>query len=95
MFTISGFYKFKKINFLKKYKTYLENEISNTSIKGSIIISSEGINGSLAGNSKDIHEDAEYLAKRMFHDEYKIDAHMDKNWTIQVEDDLDEVSNEA
>ena len=31
----------------------------------------------------------------MFHDEYKIDAHMDKNWTIQVEDDLDEVSNEA
>mgnify|MGYP003141381134 FL=1 len=49
----------------------------------------------VAGNSKDINEDAEYLAKRMFHDEYKIDAHMDKNWTIQVEDDLDEVSNEA
>ena len=54
MFTISGFYKFKKINSLKKYKIYLENEISNTSIRGSIIISSEGINGSLAGNSKDI-----------------------------------------
>ena len=54
MFTISGFYKFKKINFLKKHKTYLENEISNTSIRGSIIISSEGINGSLAGNNKDI-----------------------------------------
>lgn len=49
----------------------------------------------VAGNSKDIHEDAEYLGKRMLHDEYKIDAHMDKNWTIQVEDDLDEVSNEA
>ena len=54
MFTISGFYKFKKINFLKKYKIYLEKEISNTSIRGSIIISSEGINGSLAGNNKDI-----------------------------------------
>ena len=54
MFTISGFYKFKKINLLKKHKTYLENEISNTCIRGSIIISSEGINGSLAGNSKDI-----------------------------------------
>ena len=48
MFTISGFYKFKKINSLKKYKTYLENEISNTSIRGSIIISSEGINGTIA-----------------------------------------------
>ena len=63
MFTISGFYKFKKINFLKKYKTYLENEISNTSIRGSIIISSEGINGSLAGNSKDISKILKLLKK--------------------------------
>ena len=64
MFTISGFYKFKKINFLKKHKTYLENEISNTSIRGSIIISSEGINGSLAGNSKDISKILKLLKKK-------------------------------
>ena len=63
MFTISGFYKFKKINFLKKHKTYLENEISNTSIRGSIIISSEGINGSLAGYSKDISKTLKLLKK--------------------------------
>ena len=63
MFTISGFYKFKRINFLKKHKTYLENEISNTSIRGSIIISSEGINGSLAGNSKDISKILKLLKK--------------------------------
>ena len=63
MFTISGFYKFKKINSLRKYKTYLENEISNTSIRGSIIISSEGINGSLAGNSKDISKIIKLLKK--------------------------------
>ena len=63
MFTISGFYKFKRINFLKKHKTYLENEISNTSIKGSIIISSEGINGSIAGNSKDIFRILKFLKK--------------------------------
>ena len=63
MFTISGFYKFKKINFLKKHKTYLENEISNTSIRGSIIISSEGINGSLAGNKKDISKILKLLKK--------------------------------
>ena len=63
MFTISGFYKFKKINFLKKYKIYLEKEISNTSIRGSIIISSEGINGSLAGNSKDISKILKLLKK--------------------------------
>jgi len=63
MFTISGFYKFKRINFLKKHKTYLENEISNTSIRGSIIISSEGINGSLAGNSKDISKILKLIKK--------------------------------
>ena len=63
MFTISGFYKFKKINFLKKHKTYLENEISNTSIRGSIIISTEGINGSIAGNSKDIFKILKSLKK--------------------------------
>ena len=63
MFTISGFYKFKKINFLKKYKTYLENKISNTSIRGSIIISSEGINGSLAGNSNDISKFLKFIKK--------------------------------
>ena len=37
MFTIFGFYKFKKIIFLRKYKTYLEKKISNTSIRGLII----------------------------------------------------------
>ncbi len=63
MFTISGFYKFKKINFLKKNKTYIENEISNTNIKGSIIISSEGINGTLAGNNKDIFKILRLLKK--------------------------------
>ena len=37
MFTIFGFYKFKKTKSLKKYKNYLENKIFNTSIKGTII----------------------------------------------------------
>ncbi len=64
MFTISGFYKFKKINSLKKYKIYLQKEISNTSIRGSIIISSEGINGSLAGNSKDIPKILKLIKKK-------------------------------
>ncbi len=63
MFTVSGFYKFKKLNFLKKFKTYLESEISNTSIRGSIIISSEGINGSIAGNSKDISKILKLIKK--------------------------------
>ena len=65
MFTISGFYKFKKINSLNKYKTYLENIISNTRIRGSVIISSEGINGSLAGKGKDISKILMLLKKKL------------------------------
>ena len=61
MFTISGFYKFKKINSLKKYKTYLENEISNTSIRGLIILSSEGINGTISGKDLKIESALAYI----------------------------------
>ncbi len=64
MFTIFGFYKFKKINFLRKYKTYLDKKISNTSIRGLIIISPEGINGTLAGKSKDIYKILKLLKKK-------------------------------
>ena len=64
MFTIFGFYKFKKINFLRKYKTYLDKKISNTSIRGLIIISPEGINGTLAGKSKEIYKILKLLKKK-------------------------------
>lgn len=50
----------------------------------------------VAGNSRDIHEDAEYLAKRMLLDEYGLDFDKHKlGIYVMVEDDLDEVSNEA
>jgi len=48
------------------------------------------------GNSRDIHEDAEYLGKRMLLDDYGIDFDKHKqDIYVMVEDDLDEVSNEA
>ena len=49
MFTVFGFYKFKKIRLLKKYKSLFQEEISKNNIKGTIILSTEGINGSIAG----------------------------------------------
>ena len=63
MFTVFGFYKFKKINSLKKYKNYLENEIFNNSVKGTIILSPEGINGTLAGQNKDVSKITNLLKK--------------------------------
>ena len=54
MFTIFGFYKFQKINDLKKKQIKLNNLLLNKNINGSIIISKEGLNGSISGISKDI-----------------------------------------
>ena len=49
MYTIFGFYKFKKIKFLKKYKSLFQKEILKKNVRGTIILSAEGINGTIAG----------------------------------------------
>ena len=54
MFTVFGFYKFQKINNLKKNQKMLSNLLANKNINGSIIISKEGLNGSISGVNKDI-----------------------------------------
>ncbi len=54
MFTIFGFYKFQKINNLKKNQNKLNNLLLDKNINGSIIISKEGLNGSISGINKDI-----------------------------------------
>ena len=54
MFTIFGFYKFQKINNLKKNQINLNNLLLDKNINGSIIISKEGLNGSISGINKDI-----------------------------------------
>ena len=48
MFHIFGFYKFKKLNNLKKIKKILENYLQVYDISGTIIISSEGVNGTIS-----------------------------------------------
>ena len=54
MFTIFGFYKFQKINNLKNNQIKLNNLLLDKNINGSIIISKEGLNGSISGINKDI-----------------------------------------
>ena len=51
MYKIFGFYKFKKLKDLKAIKKKLENLFNQDDIKGSIIISLEGLNGSIAFKS--------------------------------------------
>ena len=56
MFIVFGFYKFKKIKSLKKYKSLFQDEFSKKNIKGTIIFSSEGLNGTIAGDKKNIRD---------------------------------------
>ena len=63
MFTVFGFYKFKKSNFLKKNKEFLQREILKNNISGTIILSEEGINGTIAGKRRNINQIIKSLKK--------------------------------
>ena len=52
MFYISGFYKFKKISNIEKNKKIIQVYFINNGIRGSIIISKEGINGTISAKRK-------------------------------------------
>ena len=54
MFIVLGFYKFKVLNSLKKNKLLLQKLFTDNNIKGTLIISKEGINGTISGKSKNI-----------------------------------------
>ena len=49
MFKVLGFYKFFKVVSLKKNKKFINDLLIFNNIKGTIIISKEGLNGSIAG----------------------------------------------
>ena len=63
MITVFGFYKFKRIESLKKYKLFFQREIFKNNIRGTIILSSEGLNGTVAGNKKNIIKITKILKK--------------------------------
>ena len=63
MFTVFGFYKLKKSNFLKKNKEFLQREILKNNISGTIILSQEGINGTIAGKRRNISQIIKSLKK--------------------------------
>ena len=55
MFTVIGFYKFKKINLLKKKRTIIQNAFLNQDVRGTLIISEEGLNGTISGKLKNVN----------------------------------------
>ena len=54
MFTVLGFYKFKKINLLKEKRAIIQNAFINQGIRGTLIISKEGLNATISGKPRNI-----------------------------------------
>ena len=61
MFHIFGFYKFKKLKNLKFFKKKFINILKLNSIRGTIIISYEGLNGTISGKSINVQKVRMYL----------------------------------
>tara|TARA_B100001250_G_C19764388_1_gene774000 strand:+ start:471 stop:1373 length:903 start_codon:yes stop_codon:yes gene_type:complete len=54
MFIVLGFYKFKNLKLLKKNKLILQKLFKDNNIRGTLIISKEGLNGTISGESKNV-----------------------------------------
>tara|TARA_B100001093_G_scaffold328749_1_gene313781 strand:- start:134 stop:1036 length:903 start_codon:yes stop_codon:yes gene_type:complete len=54
MFVVLGFYKFKNLKTLKKNKLILQKIFIDNNIKGTLIISKEGLNGTISSKFKNI-----------------------------------------
>ena len=63
MFNIFGFYKFVKIPYLKKNKKLINQILTKKNIRGTIIISKEGLNGNISGKGPDIKTTINKLKK--------------------------------
>jgi len=58
---IFSFYKIEQIKNLKSLKIKIIKELQKNNIKGLVILSNEGINATIAGNSKDISNIVKYI----------------------------------
>ena len=54
MFYIFGFYKFKKLSNLKELKKIFTKKVIKNSVRGTIIFSKEGINGTISGKKNNV-----------------------------------------
>jgi UPF0176 protein len=63
MFEVFGFYKFVKIPYLKKNKKLISEILTKKNIRGTVIISKEGVNGTISGKGLEIKTTIDILKK--------------------------------
>ena len=76
MFSIKGFYKIKKINRLDRYKDELKKYLLLKSVKGTIILSPEGINGTIGGKKSNVDGCIKFIKNK-----FSIDNFDSKNFS--------------
>ncbi len=65
MFYVFTFYKFKNLKYLRKNKIILQNKIIKNKIKGTIILSTEGVNGTISGKANNLSKMKNLLKKTL------------------------------
>ena len=63
MFNVFGFYRFIKIPYLKKNQKLISEILTKKNIRGTVIISKEGVNGTISGKGADIKTAIDKLKK--------------------------------
>ena len=61
MFNIQGFYKIKSINNCNFYKEKIKKYLLSKSVKGTVILSPEGINGTIAGKKSNVNSCIKFI----------------------------------
>ncbi|MBD1133535.1 hypothetical protein IDH23_02805, partial [Pelagibacterales bacterium SAG-MED44] len=54
MYEVFGFYRFLNIQYLKKKKRLINEVLIKNNIRGTVIISKEGVNATISGKGPDI-----------------------------------------
>jgi len=64
MFYVQGFYKIKRITKCNQYKNVLKKFLLSEFVKGTIILSAEGINGTISGKKKNLNNCIKYIKNK-------------------------------
>ena len=85
MYCISGFYKFKKIHKIKKNKKLLNDIFSKYNIRGTIIVSDEGINGTISSNKKNLELVLNKIKKTFNFINFDVKIYLKVNFKYSIE----------
>ena len=80
MIEILSFYKLKKLNKIKSLRKKIFNKIFENNVKGLVIISPEGINGTIAGKKKNIIILSKYIKRIILIRSFDVQNRLNSNF---------------